>query len=137
VLIYTTALTSIAAWLPIVSLFLRYGTTVGLAGIAAFYACSLCTALAILMGYAWMLRVIGPDAVKRALSYAQLVMSFAVYGGYFVMTRAVARSVTTTLTLEKTPWILLYPATWFGSYLELATGHFGLTEILPALASVA
>src|SRR5260221_9334682 len=63
VLVYTTALTTIAAWLPVVSLFLRHGPAVGAAGVAAFYACSFATALAILMAYAWMLRVIGPDAV--------------------------------------------------------------------------
>ena len=136
VLVYTTALTTIAAWLPVVSLFLRHGPSVGVAGVAAFYACSVGTALAILMGYAWMLRVIGPDAVKRALSYVQLTMSFIVYGSYFLMTRTVARSVTTRFTLTKSPWLLLYPGTWFGSYLELASGKIGPLEIAPALASV-
>jgi len=136
VLVYTMALTSVAAWLPIFSLFVRYGAAVGVAGLAAFYACSLATTLAILMGYAWMLGVIGPDAVKRALSYLQLAMSFLVYGGYFVMTQTVGRVVTSTASLPKTPWLLLYPATWFGSYIELASGKLGLFEIVPAIASV-
>jgi hypothetical protein len=137
VLVYTLALTSVAGWLPILSLFLRHGAAVGFAGIAAFYACSLATALAILMGYAWMLRVIGPAAVKRALSYVQLAMSFLVYGGYFVMTQTVGRVVTSTMALPKTRWLLLYPATWFGSYIELASGKLGPLEIVPAVASVA
>lgn len=137
VLVYTMALTSVAALLPILSLFLRHGAVVGVAGIGAFYACSLATALAILLGYAWLLRIVGPDAVKRALSYAQLVMSFVVYGGYFAMSRAVARSVTTTLSLAKTPLVLLFPATWFASYIELASGKVGLLEIVPAVASIA
>ncbi len=137
VLVYTITLTSVAAWLPIISLFLRHGALVGAAGVAAFYACSLGTALAILLGYAWMLKVVGADALKRALSYVQLVMSFLVYGGYFAMSRTVARGMTTTMTLPKTPWLMLYPATWFGSYIELASGHVGAREILPALASVA
>jgi len=137
VLVYTTALTGLAAWLPIVSLFLRHGAVVGLAGVAAFSMSSLATALAILLGYAWLLRLIGPDAVKRALSYLQLVMSFAVYGGYFLMSRAVARSMTTTLSLAKTPLVLLYPATWFASYIELASGKVGPMEIVPAAASIA
>ena len=136
VLVYTMALTSVAALLPILSLFVRHGAAVGVAGIAAFYACSLATALAILLGYAWLLRIVGPDAVKRALSYAQLVMSFVVYGGYFAMSRAVAR-VTTTLSLAKTPLVLLFPATWFASYIELASGKVGLLEIVSAVASIA
>lgn len=136
VLVYTTALTTVAAWLPVVSLFLRHGVAVGVAGVAAFYACSVSTALAILLGYAWMLHAIGADTVKRALSYVQLVMSFVVYGGYFLVTRTVARSFATSFTLPKTPWLMLYPATWFGSYLELASGKTGPLEIVPAAASL-
>ena len=136
VLVYTSALTTVAAWLPVVSLFVRHGAAVGAAGIAAFYACSVSTALAILLGYAWMLHAIGADAVKRALSYVQLMMSFAVYGGYFLVTRAVVRSFATSFTLPKTAWLMLYPATWFGSYLELAAGKTGPLELLPAAASL-
>ena len=136
VLVYTMALTTLAAWLPVVSLFVRHGGAVGAAGIAAFYACSVSTALAILLGYAWMLHAVGADAVKRALSYVQLIMSFAVYGGYFLVTRAAVRRFAISFTLPKTAWLLLYPATWFGSYLELAAGKTGPLEIVPAAASV-
>ena len=136
VLVYTMALTTLAAWLPVVSLFVRHGGAVGAAGIAAFYACSVSTALAILLGYAWTLHAIGADAVKRALSYLQLIMSFAVYGGYFLVTRAVVRNFAVSFTLPKTAWLMLYPATWFGSYLELAAGKTGPLEIVPAAASV-
>jgi hypothetical protein len=135
VLAYTMALTTLAAWLPMVSLFVRHGGAVGAAGIAAFYACSVSTALAILLGYAWILHAIGADEVKRALSYLQLVMSFAVYGGYLLLTRAVVRSLAASFTLPKTAWLMLYPPTWFGSYLELAAGKTGPLELVPAAAS--
>ena len=49
-LVYTTVLTTAAVWLPITALFVRHGPLVGAAGIAAFYACSTSTALAVLMG---------------------------------------------------------------------------------------
>ena len=137
VLVYTTAITTAAAWLPVASLGLRYGPFVGAAGAAALYGSSLATAFAMLLAYAWMLRLVGPDALKRALSYVQLAMSFLVYGGYFLVARAAAPSVASSLTLTKSPWLLLYPATWFGSYLELAAGKTGPLEILPAAASVA
>jgi hypothetical protein len=103
---------------------------------AAFYACSASTALAILLGYAWMLRAIGADAVNRALSYVQLIMSFAVYGGYFLVTRAVVRDFAVSFTLPRTTWLTLYPPTWFGSYLELAAGKTGPLELASAAASV-
>jgi hypothetical protein len=136
VLVYTTLLTTIAAWLPIAALFLRYNAVVGVAGIAAFYACSVSTALAILLAYGWMLRAVGAEAVQRALSYLQFAMSFLVYGGYFVVAGAVSRSAVDGFTLPKTVWLLLFPGTWFGAYLELASGKWGPTEVLPAAASV-
>jgi hypothetical protein len=136
VLVYTTVLTTLAVWLPVAALFVRYGAAVGAAGIVAFYACSTSTTLAILTGYAWMLRVIGPDTIKRALSYVQLVMSFLVYGGYMLMSRILTRRFVASVALAKTPWLLLFPVTWFASYLELAAGRIGPMEVIPAAASV-
>ena len=136
VLAYTTLITTLAVWLPVLMFFFRHNAVIGLAGLTAFYACSIGTVLTILVAYAWMLRAFGPAAVARALSYLQLILSFAVYGGYFVVMGLVTREATMSLTLEKSPWLLLYPATWFASYLELASGTWGMTEIVPALASV-
>jgi hypothetical protein len=136
VLVYTTAVTTTLAWLPVAALFVRYGAIMGVTGILAFYACSTSTVLAILTGYAWMLRVVGADAVKRALSYVQLAMSILIYGGYFLMSHLMTRSLAASLTFAKTSWLLLFPATWFVAYLELAAGKTGPMEVIPALASV-
>jgi hypothetical protein len=136
VLVYTTALTTIAVWLPVAALFFRYGVAVGAAGIAAFYACSTSTTLAILTGYTWMLRLFGQNAIKRALSYLQLVMSFFVSGGYLLISSFATERYVASLTLPKTAWLLLVPVTWFASYLELAAGRTGPREIIPAAASV-
>ena len=137
VLVYTWALTTTAAWMPIAALFVKYGAAVGMAGILAFYACSTSTALTILASYAWMLRLAGPEAIRRALSYVQLVLSFTVYGGYFLMSRLVSRSVVASVTLPATPWLLLFPGTWFAAYLEIAAGRTGPMQVIPAAASVA
>ena len=136
VLVYTTVLTTVAVWLPVAALFIRYGAAVGAAGIVAFYACSTGTTLAILTGYAWMLRVAGPDAIKRALSYVQLAMSFLVYGGYMMMSRLLTKQFVGSFALAKTPWLMLFPVTWFASYLELAAGRTGPLEVIPAVVSV-
>ena len=53
------------------------------------------------------------------------------------MVGLISRNVASSLTLRKTPLLLLYPATWFGAYLELASGQaWDSLEIVPAAASV-
>lgn len=136
VLAYTMSVTTVAAWLPVAAVFLRHGPAVGVAAAVALLSSSLATAFAMLLAYAWTARMVGPDALTRVLSYVQLAMSFVVYGGYFLVARSAARSMVSSLTLAKSPWLLLYPATWFGSYLEIAAGQAGLLEILPAAASI-
>ena len=48
-----------------------------------------------------------------------------------------SKSVLATLTLPKTAWVLLYPATWFASWVELARGITGWEVVIPAAAAVA
>jgi hypothetical protein len=136
VLVYTTAITTVAAYLPIGALFLWHGGRVGIAGLLACYGWSVVIALFILLSYAWMLRLVGPEAIKRALSYVQLVMSFAVYGGYILIPRIFTRALISGVAIRKTLWILLFPGTWFASYLDLASGKTGPMEVAPALLSI-
>jgi hypothetical protein len=136
VLVYTSAMTTVVAWLPIVALFVRHGPAVGVAGIAAVYVCTISVALGVLLVYATMLKLFGADALKRALSYVQLLLSFMVYGGYFVFARVFEESVPQSFTVEKTWPMLLFPGTWYASYLELAAGRIGAMEVIPAVASV-
>jgi ABC-2 type transport system permease protein len=136
VLAYTTVLATVAGYLPVVSLFLRDGPAVGVAGILAFYACATTTSLAMLFVYGWLLRAVGPTALRRTLSYVQLIMSFAVYGGYFFIAEVVGRSALTSFVLPRTKLLLLYPATWYEAYLDIAAGHLGASAVLPALASI-
>jgi hypothetical protein len=135
-LAYTTAITTVATYLPAVSLFLRHGALVGLAGLAALYGCSFFTAFAILFGYGWLMNAIGADTLKRALSYVQLVMSFAIYGGYMLMSRVVSASALQSLSLPKSPWLLLVPPAWFAAYLDVASGNATWFEFLIAGLSV-
>lgn len=136
VLVYTTVLTTVAAWLPIGSAFLRYGWPVGVAMALTIFASSVSITLAIALGYAWAMQAVGQDLIERVLSYVQIVMSFCVYGGQFILSRTVSRTTLMSLSLPKTWWVLLYPGTWFASYLEIADGTLSALELLPALASV-
>jgi len=136
VVVYVVTTTTVAAWLPALSLVVRHGVVVGLAGLVAFYSCALTTTFALLLGYTWVLRAVGPDTLKRAMSYLQLSMGFLVYGVYFAITDLMARQVGWSLALPKSGWLLLYPGTWFASYLDIAAGSHDRMEAAAAIASM-
>jgi hypothetical protein len=137
VLVYTTTMTAVFSYVPIVTFFIRHGAGVGAAAIVAIFAGSVATALAMVVSYGWLLRTVGADRLKRVLSYVQFLVSFLVYGGYFALSRVLQVGVMAQFELPKSVGLLLLPSTWFASYLELAAGRTTAFEIVPALASVA
>lgn len=136
-LVYTTALTTLTAFVPAISIFLRYGAAVGFAAIAGFYGCSFFTALVILFAYGWLMQIVGADALKRTLSYVQMAMSFVVYGGYFLMSQITRSHSWQSLTLPRSAWMLLAPPMWFAAYLEAAAGQAVSIELVAAALSIA
>jgi hypothetical protein len=137
ILVYTMALTTLAAWVPLLVASARHGWDVGIALLLDIYASSMATTLAIALGYATVLRSVGPDAIERVLSYVQMVMSFAVYGGQFLISGFVSRATPGNWTMPASSWVLLYPGTWFGSYLELASGRTSTSVLASAAVSAA
>jgi hypothetical protein len=137
ILVYTNGLTTMAVWLPVVAATVRHGPAVGLASALAAYACSTAITLSVVLGYASMLRFVGAETIRRALSYVQMAMSFVVYGGSFAMSSVISARALAGASLPKTFWVLLVPTTWFGSYLELAAGRTSAFEVVPAVLSVA
>jgi hypothetical protein len=136
-LVYTTVMTTVFSYVPIVIFFVRHGAAVGLAAILAIYASSAMTALAMAAAYGWLVRTVGPDRLKRILSYVQFLISFFIYGGYFALSRVFQVGVLAQVELPKSPALLMLPPVWFASYVELAAGRMSALEIVPALASVA
>ena len=136
ILVYTTALTTVAAWVPVLLTSARHGVGIGAALFLDIYASSTATTLAIALSYATVLRAVGPDAIERVLSYVQMIMGFAVYGGQFLISGVLSRTAPGTWSLPASPLILLYPGTWFGSYLELASGRTSAGAIACAAASI-
>jgi hypothetical protein len=135
ILVYTTALTTVAAWVPVLIATVRHSSAIGAALFFDIYASSAAMTMAIAIGYATVLRAVGPDAVERVLSYVQMVMSFAVYGGQFLISGVLSRTAPGTWSMPASPLMLLYPGTWFGSYLELASGRNSTGAIVCAAAS--
>lgn len=136
VLVYTSAMTTLFAYLPVAAFFVRWGAGVGLASGIAVYAASIFMAFVMVAAYSWLLRIIGPRRIKRVLSYLQFVFSFLVYGGYFLLSRLMSRSLLASIALPKAGWMLMIPPTWFASYLEIAAGRRSSLEIAPAAVSV-
>jgi hypothetical protein len=137
ILVYTTALTTVASWVPIVVTAGRHGSNIALALMLDLYGTSTATTLAIAIGYASVLRAVGPDAIERVLSYVQMIMSFAVYGGQFLISGLISRTQPRSWQMPDSVLILLYPGTWFGSYLALADGQVSTRIVTLALGSVA
>jgi hypothetical protein len=136
VLVYTTAMTTLFAYVPIGAFIFRWGAGVGLSAIVAVYLASMFMAFGMIAVYSWLLRVIGAERIKRVLSYVQFSFSFVVYGGYFVASRMLSKQMLTTMSLPKTTAVFLLPPTWFASYMELAAGRWSLTEIIPVAVSL-
>lgn len=114
----------------------RIHLALGVASLLAIYGVGLLTTLGVVVLYAAILRVMSPERLERALSYLQLMMGFAFYGGYFASTSLIDQSALRGLTLDHTGWVLLHPASWFASYLELASGNAGMWTLGPALVSI-
>ena len=136
VLVYTLLMTTLVSYIPVGALFVKHGVAAGIAGFFALYGTSISVAFALLISYAGLQRVVGADRLKSVLSYVQLVMSFGVYGGYFLISKMVSKSFLGSLTLAKTWWLLLLPPTWFASYFDVANGRFTPEVLLPAAASL-
>ena len=137
VLVYTGGMTAIFAYLPVIAFFLRHGAAVGVAAIVAVGAASTVTSLTMIVAYAWLMRMVGPDRLKRVLSYVQFLLSFVVYGGYFALSGVFRVGMLAQHELRKSVLLLLVPPTWFASYLELAAGRTSAFEVVPVLVSLA
>ncbi len=140
VLFYVSLLTTAMGLAPMISYFFAFGFNpmLGVAAVVATYLCANGVALVMIVLYAGIVRWVHPRKVRRALSYLQLVMSFMIYGGYTIVPRLLNRKALASMSsFHKSYWLLLHPATWFASYLDLAVGHWGLGEIGPAILSLA
>lgn len=137
-LTYVLAVTVSLSLVPAVALSMRLGFdfTVGAALILATSLAAVTTALAMVLLYGLLLRHVPAQRLKNALSYLQLATSFLIYGGYVLVPRLLEDSPIMQRQLEKTPAVLLFPASWFTSWVEIARGVLGWKELLPTAISV-
>ena len=137
VLVYTLLLTTLVSYLPVLLLLAKRGLLIGTAGLVAMYGSSIAIAFLLLVTYGALQRLVGANALKQVLSVVQLLMSFMVYGGYFLVSRVASQAFLQDFTLNKTWLIALTPPAWFASYFDLARGNVQAITVVPALLSVA
>jgi hypothetical protein len=139
VLIYATIVTMALGLIPMGMFFFARGfhPLLGLAAFSALLLSGAGTALFLVLIYAGILRLVHPNKLKRVLSYVQFLLSFFIYGGYLFLPQLTDVRTLARTRVDKSFWLLLHPATWFASYLDLASGHRGIAEIAPALISLA
>ncbi len=145
VLFYTIVMTAAIGGLPAVAYFFaglgsgpftRFNPVLGLVAIPTFLLAATATTLAVVVVYVGLAQMVHPARLKRLLTYLQLILSFAVYGAYFALPNVFHMKALQTLTIRKSPWMLLYPPAWFASFLDLAVGRRSLLEVVPAAVAV-
>lgn len=137
VLVYTLALSVAFGLLPAAVFFVKHGFAIGVAGTFAMLGSAVTVTLTVVTGYVAVARVVGPRRLKNVLGYIQLAFGFVIYGGWFLASEFISRSALATMSVPRTPWLLLYPGTWFAAWIEIAGGGAGALEWGAALLSIA
>ena len=144
VLLSTLEAVVLCGTLPILGFFIRsngsfavaLGAAAAVAGAALWITCVLVTL------YGWLVRAVRPAALSRVIAFAQLLAVVAIMGSYMAVwmylgKRGMSEQLfTIDVTLPRTAWTFLYPGTWFGSYVSLASGARGRFELAAAAVSV-
>ena len=108
VLVYTTLLTTVAAWLPIVSFFIRHDVVVGVAASPVSIELrqhGACDSPGVRLDAARR-RARGR---QRGLSYLQLAMAFSCPGGYFLVAGAVSEARRARSRCRRLPGCCCFP----------------------------
>lgn len=133
VLIYVGFLAALMGTPTIIVYLLASGPGRALGGVAAIGGAVVFVTLALICSYAMILRFVHPARLRRALSYLQLVLTIFVYGGYAILPRIVPMEALRELQIDKSIAVLLYPPSWFASFVDLGLGQWGLREVVPAI----
>ena len=135
----TVIITSCVALAPVLVFLLKGGLHPGraVAALAAAYGAAFAVTLTIVATYGWMLRLAGPTRMMRYASYTQFTAQMLTWGGLVIVTQELGKRAVSGLSLTGSLWALVYPGTWFASYVSIASGNVGTMTIVPAALSIA
>ena len=142
-LLLTLETTALMGWLPVVAFTTRDDGTpwLGLAAAASFAGASVAVAMAMVVLYGALIRKVRPARLSVFLSYAGAFATVALTAGAMLAINHFAQSDTPGAFLHRTLVrdlrTMWFPGAWFASYVVLAQGAGGTTEITAAGLSVA
>ncbi|MEX2177850.1 MAG: hypothetical protein WD801_04010 [Gemmatimonadaceae bacterium] len=139
ILVRTAVIASAVALAPVAVFLLKGGLhpARALSALLAAYATGLAVTLAVVAMYGWMLRLAGPARMKRWATYTQFAAQTVAWGGFFIATQGLGQSAMAGVSFSENLWWVLYPGTWFGSYVALGSGTASAYVVISALLSVA
>ncbi|MBA2305439.1 MAG: hypothetical protein H0W08_22795 [Acidobacteria bacterium] len=133
---------ALAGWLPVVAFLTRADGSfrVALAAGVAFTASAIFVTLAVVALFGWLMRVVHPARLTRALSYAggaagiTLVTSMMFGIQHFTETDDPGAWLTTIVPRDwRTMW---FPPAWFAAYIPIASGTGRATDFTVASLSL-
>ena len=80
-------------------------------------------ALGVVVLYAGLLRLFRPNACSARCPTFKCCSGSLIYGAVPLSTSLIDAEVLGRLTVATSPWLLLHPASWFASYLDVAQGR--------------
>lgn len=92
--------------------------------------------LAIVLMYTFILSKVSFNRMQNILAFFQIGLAFLVYSSFFILPKIMEISTVFNLTLMDMPFLVLLPATWFSSYVMIASANANLIYWLLALLSL-
>lgn len=99
------------------------------ATLIAIFLTALFVVMAVVSLYGWIMQRVAPQRLKNVLSYLQVIVSMLIYTGYFFLDE-VLKGLLPTLSVMKSPWLLLLPTSWYAAVIEIGYGHAGMLDWL-------
>lgn len=138
----TLETTVLIGWLPVVAFLTRADGTplLALAGAAALAGSSVAVAMAVVVLYGSLIRMVRPAKLTMLLAYASAGATLALTVGVMFAMNHLAESDTPgaflNRTLARDLRTMWFPGAWFAAYVALAQGPRGAVEIGAAALSV-
>ena len=117
-----------------VTISLKFGLLQGLAWIVAMLMGGFSVGLFMVVIYTTALRYVSPARLKNVMGYIQLLLSFAIYGGYGILADKM-RDYLATMTLGR--WTVFLPSRWYASIVAVAGGEWTYVNVAGIVLAVA
>ncbi len=134
----TIAIAGLVGFVPVVALLFKDGVHPlrALGGLIAVQAIGAAVTIGLVATYGRLLRTVGAARLVRLMSYTQLAVNMAVWLGVIAVTQGLHRQMLRGVRLGDNPWALLYPGTWFASFVQLGAGDFSVLPMAGAALAV-